>query len=407
MARSLGLAAYRVLSRRRASALSDPAAPRPKGDLVWLHATTTGRVSVLRDIAAKLKAQRPGLHVLLTLDEGVQLTGGARPGGVDLMLPYNSDHPQDAERFLSHWQPDLCVWTGGHLRHNTIAQANDAGVTLILADADTAGIAGAASGWLPTLMRGSLAAFSRIFATSAKVERRLLRLGVPRDRLSVTAPLQVSGSPLPTNEDEVADVAEMLGGRPVWLAVHVQQAEAAQVIAAHLNAQRLSHRLLLVLVPADVVQTSDMLDQVRGAGLRVIDWDAGEIPNDATQVIVSAGGRSLGLWYRTAPVCLVGSSLVPGYGGSDPFDAAALGSAVLYGPNVRDHLAAYTRLASAGAARIVKDADGLAAGVISLIAPDRAAAMALAAWEIVSEGAGGEDELIDAIQDRLDRRKRR
>ena len=75
---------------------------------------------------------------------------------------------------------------------------------------------------------------------------------------------------------------------------------------------------------------------------------------------------------------------------------------MLYGPNIRQHLPAYTRLASAGAARIVKDAEGLSAGVLQLIAPDNAASMALAAWEVVSEGAEVTDRLLDIIQDQLD-----
>ena len=85
-----------------------------------------------------------------------------------------------------------------------------------------------------------------------------------------------------------------------------------------------------------------------------------------------------------------------------PPQPAALGSAILYGPNIGRHLHAYSRLAEAGAARIVRDTDTLTTALKQLVAPDRAAAMSLAAWEIVSEGAQVSDRIMDLIQDALD-----
>ena len=89
-------------------------------------------------------------------------------------------------------------------------------------------------------------------------------------------------------------------------------------------------------------------------------------------------------------------------GGCDPLDAAALGSAVLYGPKVRHYMASYSRLAAAGAARIVNDSDALGAAVSTLIAPEHAAAMAHAGWDVISQGAALTDRVLDLVQDALD-----
>ena len=74
-------------------------------------------------------------------------------------------------------------------------------------------------------------------------------------------------------------------------------------------------------------------------------------------MLVSEDTKELGLWYRVAPVTLMGSSMVSGEGGRNPLEAAALGSAVLYGPGVRDYLDSYSRLAQAGAARGLRRPD--------------------------------------------------
>mgnify|MGYP000430447771 CR=1 FL=1 len=49
------------------------------------------------------------------------------------------------------------------------------------------------------------------------------------------------------------------------------------------------------------------------------------------------------------------------------------------------------------------DADALAAAVSSLIAPDHAAAMAHAGWDVVSQGADLTDKVTELVQDALDR----
>ena len=404
MARSLSLSAYRLLSRRSRHSGATERPERPAGRIVWFHATTPARIAVARDIAAKLRSQRGGLRTLLTVGDGT--SPPEEKGGFDWTDTLGGDHPEAASACLSHWRPDLGVWIGGRLMHNALAAARNQKIPMILADADLADLPGA-GGWRAALARESLTVFDRAFAVGEGAAARLDALGIAPDRVTRTPPLVISGTALPVNEDAIADLTEMLAGRPVWLAAEVHPDEVAQVLAAHLSAARLSHRLLLVLTPSQAGSVKDLVEQARGMGLRVADWDAGDLPDELTQVLVAPGGRHLGLWYRVAPVAFIGCSLVAGQGGRDPFDAAAMGSAVLYGPNVRDHLAAYSRLAAGGAARIVKDADGLAAAVMQTLAPDRAAAMALAGWEIVSEGAASTDQLIDAIQDRLDRVGRR
>jgi 3-deoxy-D-manno-octulosonic-acid transferase len=131
-------------------------------------------------------------------------------------------------------------------------------------------------------------------------------------------------------------------------------------------------------------------------------WGDDPYPDETTQVMVADDPGDRGLFFRVAPVSFLGSSLVSGHGGCDPFEAAALGSAVLYGPKVRNFLPSYGRLATAGAARIVNDAGALGNAVSRLIAPDQAATMAHAGWDVISEGAELADRVIEMVQDRLD-----
>jgi 3-deoxy-D-manno-octulosonic-acid transferase len=62
----------------------------------------------------------------------------------------------------------------------------------------------------------------------------------------------------------------------------------------------------------------------------------------------------------------------------------------------------YQRLTEAGAARLVTGPDTLSEAVHELMNPDKAASMAHAAWEVVSQGAEVTDRALDAIFHRLD-----
>ncbi len=372
-----------------------------------MHATSGGRLAAMQDVARRLKAQRADLHALITTGGIISASAEPQTRGADWIMPFGSDTTSEARRFIHHWKPDLCLWTGGFFLHSLITVARESGIPMMLLDADAQDIRTSAGNWIPSLEARSLGCFDRILAAGPETAQRLIRKGVPDSKIDVTTPLQISGTPPAVNEDQVDETAEMLAGRFVWLAAHVQIEEVDTVLKAFALAARLSHRLLLVMTPADGVTTEALQRLAEGWSLRCVDWDAGETPDDFCQVIVTEGAPEMGMWYRVAPVTFLGSSLLPGHGGVNPFDAASLGSAVLYGPNVRNHLTSYSRLAAAGAARIVKDANGLSTGVMRLSAPDHAASMALAAWEVVSEGAEATDKLLELVQDKLDKRSSR
>ena len=215
--------------------------------------------------------------------------------------------------------------------------------------------------------------------------------------------LRPSITPPDCHDDDLTALQASFASRPVWLAAHVTLPELETIIAAHRSTLRLLHRLLLVVSMADAKELPKARDRLSdlGIGLGLADWDRGEEPDEHQQILLS-GPEDLGLWYRLAPLCFVGGSLQRGQNGNTPLDAAALGSAVLHGPGVLQYRSVYDRLAEVGAARQVFGVSDLAAAVERLSAPDAAAQMALAGWQLVTDGAAMTDALIEEIQAALD-----
>jgi 3-deoxy-D-manno-octulosonic-acid transferase len=108
----------------------------------------------------------------------------------------------------------------------------------------------------------------------------------------------------------------------------------------------------------------------------------GERPGPGQQVYLADTFGELGLWYRLAPVALVGGTFGP-VEGHNPWEPAALGAAILHGPHVANFAADYAALDGAGAARLVRAGD-----LAEAVAARDLSAMAARAKALSDRGQG-------------------
>ncbi|MCA8880208.1 MAG: 3-deoxy-D-manno-octulosonic acid transferase [Rhodobacteraceae bacterium] len=401
----------RVLKKRLEAGREDPerigeregiaGLPRPDGRLIWFHAASVGESLSLLEVIRRLGEHDTGLNFLVT-------TGTVSSAGIlAARLPERCQHqfvPLDirpfVRSFLDHWRPDLAVWTESELWPALILETRDRGVPVLLINARLSERSARRWRWLPGAARRILAAFRAVQAQDDVTAAALRKLGLPADRLAVTGTLKEGMPPLPCNETERVRLVRRLADRPIWAATSTHPGEDAVVASAHAAAARSVLRLMLILVPRHPERGSEIAAELRGMGLSVAQRSAGEDPQSDTAIYLADTLGELGLWYRLAPVSFVGGSLVD-KGGHNPFEPAALGSAIIHGPHVRNFADIYARLDAAGAARTVRNADGLALAVTDLSRPDRRAPMAYAAWELCSSGADATDKALALILDHL------
>ena len=274
----------------------------------------------------------------------------------------------------------------------------------LLVDAREAEIMSSRGTWVPGLTRSLLRRFDRALAVDAEAAGRLARYGLEAARIEVAGTFLEDTLPLSCDEEERAYMAERLATRPVWLAAEVREDEIAQVFDAHRKASRRTHRLLLIVTLDAPAQGPAIRDRLAGQGAEVALRSADEDPMESTEIYIADMPGEMGLWYRLAPITMMGGTLIGGQG-RDPFEAAALGSAVLHGPETAPHGSRYLRLTREGGSRLVHDATELGQAVETLIAPDRAAALAHAGWEVVSAGAEVTNRIIELIFEMLDTRR--
>lgn len=462
MAGSLGLALYLIAAGRAAEGAGrDLPLPPLAGARVWLHAPEAGVATrVMLALACRLVAARPGLGVVLTHPPGALPPSQPLPPRT-LALPALPDDPALMRRALGRWSPGAVVIADGPLPAALIHAAEQADRHAFLVDAGPPRLD---PRWaaLPGLQRTLLRRLRRILARDAEAARALRRAGARPWRLEEAGPMAQTAGPQGCNAAEREALAARLGGRPLWLAVAVPEAEEAAVLAAQRAAQRLAHRLLLVLVPADPARGPVLAEAAAAVGLNTARRAAEEEPDDDDQVYIADTEGEYGLWYRLAPVTFMGGTLT-GQGGRSPMEPAALGSAVIHGPATGAHDELYTRLgragaswrvpgstagpASAGAGGASADrsgaalprrgaepgqglagrglgrlrgllgpsaagaaalpaspagAEAVAEAVVALLAPDRVALMARAGWTVATEGTEATDHVVALVLAALD-----
>lgn len=375
---------------------SEAEPPRPEGPLLWIHADGPGRLPALAPLVERLGAD--GVATLLTLPHGVE----ALPAAVSTILrPAPIDRPGAVDAFLEHWRPDALLWTGGALRPALLARA--AVPKLLVDGAPSPQLLDGGSRW-PGLARAVVPLFDRALVAGDAAAERLARAGLPEDRLELAGPLDPPAPVPPCNERERRDLAQTIGARPVWLAGDLPLSELHAVVAAHRMASRSAHRLLLIVAPRQAEDACAMGTALAEAGLRVALRADGEEPEEGTQVYLADGTGEMGLWMRLAPLTFLGGTLPSGPGGRNPYEAAALGTALIHGPVVAPHGEGWARLDTAGASRVVLNGAELGRAVETLLSPDRAAAMAHAGWDVATKGSEVANRVTDLVREALARR---
>ena len=361
--------------------------------LIWAHANTPAAIDAIRDVLMRAQLSDPTLsYVLTTSDSAVTFAP-------DIVVLDEAD-AEAGLAWLSETSPDLCLWAQASVASALFGLNHRRSIPTLLINAETRPLWSRTWLWRKTILRQTLKPVFYAFVTSGDSTGSLRNLGLPARNIEVLGPL-LGGVLAPgCDEGERDRIGEILAGRPVWFAHRVPHQEMRVVIDAFMQVQRKAHRMLLILDLLDPACTEECRALCAELGLTThARAEEGE-PDSRTQVFLAETGEDTGLWYRLAALAYMGGSLTSG-DVPNPMVAAALGSAVVHGPEIGRNQHAYDRLREAGAAQLLATAQDLSRRVAAVMEPDQCAEMAAAGWEVVSEGAEVTDRLVEVTLQKL------
>ncbi|MFT4012120.1 MAG: glycosyltransferase N-terminal domain-containing protein [Paracoccus sp. (in: a-proteobacteria)] len=389
------------LHLRRRSGLGPASPPRiqpPPGDgpLILMHLSERADdpPPVLAIIRALL-SRRANLRFAFTgspPDKGM-LTPGLRT--VTLPPMRDSATVREAMQVL---KPRALLLLGDQLPAALITECADARLPILLCETRLVAYSRAGS-WRGAINRGLISRIGRILAPDATAAATARQLGAAPARIEVIGPVTETLPPLPVNEAERAALAQILRGRHVWLAACPSLPEAQALLAAHQAMLHHNHRALLILAGLPEALLPEIRAETEKLGLAAVLRAEDEDPEPDDHILIADDPYEMGLWYRLAPVCFMGGTLLPGPGLAPrhPFEPAALGSAIIHGPQPGPYGAEWVQLDGASAARLVTDPETLARAIADLTAPDQAAILAGNAWSVSTGGAAVLRRIADAL----------
>jgi 3-deoxy-D-manno-octulosonic-acid transferase len=374
----------------------------PHAATVWIHAVSVGEVNAAAPLVNALRTLRPDLRLLLTT---ITPTGSARVRALwstsveHVYLPY--DLPGAVSRFLVHYRPRLALVMETELWPNLLLGCRDRRVPAYIVNARLSERSLRGYRVLRPLIARALRTVRRVLAQSDGDARRFVRLGALPVRTTVTGNLKYD---IPISEDWPAFAAgfrERAGARPVWIAASTHVEEEAAVLAIHQRIRARWPNALLLWAPRHPERFKAVTQQCVHAGWRVSTRRLTQWPDGDDGVFVIDTLGELMPFYGCAQVAFVGGSLQD-IGGHNLLEPAAVGTAIVTGPHLRNFSEIADRLLAADALRIGADADAVGSLFESLISdPQARAAMVAAGHELVEYGRGALGRTLAAIHSDL------
>ncbi len=344
--------------------------PRPPGRLLWLHAASVGETASILPVLPLLLDADDSLTVLLTTGTltsarllAQRLEPARRGRVIHRFVPL--DVPAWAARFLDHWRPDAAAFVESELWPNLLAACRTRSIPLMLVNARLSERSYARWQRLPKLAQELLGSFTRIHARNDAEAERLRALGARE--VAVPGDLKLAAPPLPVDAAELTRLRAALANRPVWLAASTHPGEEALVCIAHRLLAETHPTLLTLIAPRHPERGVEIAAAAVSAALPVARRAAGEGPPEQAGLWVVDTLGELGLWYRLAPIALVGRSLLPPGGGQNPLEPARLGCALAMGPHTGNFAEHVALLRQVDALTVVQDAAALAGFVAEML----------------------------------------
>lgn len=352
------------------------------GQWVWVHAVSLGETRAAAILVAALRAQMPGMRLLLTHGTATGRAEGAKllqAGDLQVWQPW--DARAAVERFVAQFRPAVGVLIETEVWPNLVAICRAQGIPLALVNARLNSRSLARALRLSALSMPTYQALAAVWAQTQADAQRLRALAAP-----------VRGVLGNLKYDLLPDSAQLAQGaqwrrrsaRPVVLLASSREGEEALFIEALRCLGEQALQVQWLIVPRHPQRFEAVALALQAAGLRVSrrsEW-LGAPPQAQAQPGEERIwlGDSLGempLYYALADAGLLGGSFAP-LGGQNLIEAAACGCPMLMGPHTFNFAEAAELACEAGAARRVPDLNAGLQAAVALVrdVPGRSDAVA-------------------------------
>jgi 3-deoxy-D-manno-octulosonic-acid transferase len=366
---------------------------------IWVHAVSVGEVLAVSGLVAGLRARFPDRRLVVSTTTATGQKLARERFGADNVFYYPADFGFAIRPYLRTLQPDLVVLAESEFWPNFVRLARRHGARIAVVNARVSDRSLPRYLRLRALWRRVLGNLDLFLAQSDEDARRLVGIGAPAARVSVTGNLKFDVQP-----PELLPAVEMLRrilqpATAVVVCGSTAEGEEPMVLRAFSAVLAKHPRTVLILAPRRPERFDAVAELITASGLKF--WRRSQLAGNESLsggvVLLDTIGELAAL-YSLAAVAFVGGSLVP-RGGHNILEPAQFGVATLVGlhtENFRDIIGIFER---AGAVRRISP-EGFAGELLRLLDDADAGArqeLGQRAAEVVRQQRGATERAIAAL----------
>jgi len=343
--------------------------------VIWVHAVSVGEVLAVAGLIAELRQRFPQYRTVVSTTTRTGQTLARQRFGESDAFYFPLDLPFAIRPYLQCLRPELVVIAETEFWPNFLRLAAAAGARIAIVNARISDRSFPRYRRLRLLFASVLRLPMAFLAQSEQDAGRLAEIGADRSRIRVSGNLKFDVRP-PGETPLVARLRTALHraeAGPVLVCGSTVEGEEPPVLQAFQVVREEFPRAMLLLAPRHPERFQSVADLVQATGLpwmRRSRWHAGEArTNEASKAAVEPVGGSvflldsigeLGSVYALADVAFVGGSLAP-RGGHNILEPALFAVPVLVGPHMENFREIFALFSQAGALRVVRSGEELAA----------------------------------------------
>ena len=368
------------------------------GPVLWVHSVSLGETRAIGALIALLRAQWPGMRLLLTHGTATGLEAGAdllQTGDVQVWQPW--DTPGATRRFVQRFKPRLGLLVDTEIWPNLVRACAQACVPLCLVNARLSAHSLRRAQRLRWLAEPAYQSLAGVWPQDEEQVKRFRALGVKPHAPTGNIKFDMEPDLALWSQGQAARQAQL---RPVLMLAVSREGEEQMWLDA-LRSARISGlgegRLQWLIVPRHPQRFDAVAALLQSAGLTVARRSVDGAMFSEADVWLGDTLGEMAFYYGLADVALLGGSFAP-LGGQNLIEAAACRCPVVMGPHTFNFAQAAEMAQDAGAALARPDmASALQAAMHLLEDPVALEAASSASWAFAQTHRGAALRLSKAL----------
>jgi len=381
--------------------------------IIWLHAVSVGEIGLCTQLIRALEPRVPNAKIVVSCTTTTGMAEYRKLPNRITKIYYPVDRRKYVRIAMATINPQAIILLEAEIWPNFLWRARDLKLPVFLANARMSPRSFPRYKKFGWLFRPLFGSFAGVGCENQEEARKLCEVGCVPANVHVMGNLKFdSGANL--TEQRSLDVQGMLRqlgvseGAPILVAGSTHEGEEILLVDI---AERLRQKfpdLFLILVPRHFERCRDLAPKLRAHGVKFVCRNEifplmKKAPGEVNCLLVNTTGE-LKFFYDPATVVFVGKSLTA-LGGQNPIEPAALGKAVVFGPNMQNFKDIVRILLSKQAAVQIHSPDELESTIAELLAdPKRRSELGRHGLEVVAENLGAVERTVEMMLPHLAQR---